>query len=403
MRRPYLNLSLIMLTYVSVATAAVAAPALWEQLVPRKSVPADPNQEYTLAQSNGPWLVMATSFTGEEGKAQAHELVLELRKKYHVPAYYYGMEFELEDVNPGRGIDQYGAPIKRRYNRGESVVEHAVLVGEFPSIDDPEAQKVLQQIKHIAPEALKIDEGEETAQSMALVREIQNQVRAKVNPNQARGPMGHAFLTRNPMLPKEYFVPQGVDPEVAKWNEPVEYSLMKCPGKYSIRVATFRGRVTFETYNEKQNQKPRKSKKKKMDPLEEAAYNAHAMTVALRAKGWEAYEFHDRHESYVSIGSFDSGQQLADGRIELNDREAQIIANTFGAATPNNVFERPAPQDIQEEELRKQHFNRLFSQGRGEVFEGLHPKRFIGLPLDIIPEPVNVPRKSISGAYARSN
>jgi hypothetical protein len=127
------------------------------------------------------------------------------------------------------------------------------------------------------------------------------------------------------------------------------------------------------------------------------------MTVALRAKGWEAYEFHDRHESYVSIGSFDSGQQLADGRIELNDREAQIIANTFGAATPNNVFERPAPQDIQEEELRKQHFNRLFSQGRGEVFEGLHPKRFIGLPLDIIPEPVNVPRKSISGAYARSN
>ena len=238
-------------------------------------------------------------------------------------------------------------------------------------------------------------------QSMALVREIQNQVREKVNPQQKRGPMGHAFLTRNPMLPREYFVPQGVDAEVAKWNEGVEHSLMKCPGKYSIRVATFRGRVTFETYSEKLDQKPRKSKKK-MDPLEEAAHNAHEMTVALRAKGWEAYEFHDRQESYVTVGSFDDGTQLPDGRIELNGREAQIIANTFGAATPNNVFERPAAQDIQAEELRKQQFSKLFAQ-RGEAFDGLHPKRFIGLPLDIIPEPVNVPRKSISSTYARSN
>jgi hypothetical protein len=381
-------------------TALLAAPSIFEQLTPRKSVPADPNQQYKLTQSNGPWLVMATSFTGEEGKAQAHKLVHELRSKYHLPAFYYGMEFELEDLNPGRGIDEYGGPIKRRYNRKE-VEEHAVLVGEFPAIDDPEAQKVLQQIKSVTPNTLKVDDGEDTAQSMALVREIQNQVREKANPKQVRGPMGHAFLTRNPMLPKEYFVPQGVDAEVAKWNEGVEHSLMKCPGKYSIRVATFRGRVTFESYEAKKNQKQKKSKKK-MDPLEEAAYNAHEMTIALRAKGWEAYEFHDRQESYVTVGSFDNGTQLADGRIELADHEAQIIAATFGAATPNNVFERPAAQDKQLEELQKQRFNNLFSQ-RGEAFDGLHPKRFIGLPFDIIPEPVNVPRKSISSTYARSN
>ena len=127
--------SLFALTFCSVSSALFAAPPLWEQLAPRKSVAADPNQEYKLSETNGPWLVMATSFTGEEGKAQAHELVLELRSKYHLPAYYYGMDFELEDLNPGRGIDEYGGPIKRRYNRGE-VQEHAVLVGEFPAIDD---------------------------------------------------------------------------------------------------------------------------------------------------------------------------------------------------------------------------------------------------------------------------
>lgn len=379
--------------------AAVAAPQLWEQLIPRKAVSADPNQDYTLTEQNGPWLVMATSFTGEEGKAQAEELVLELRRKYNLPAYYYGMEFDMGDMNPGRGIDEYGAPIKRRYNR-EEVVEHAVLVGEFPAVDDPEAQKLLKQIKQITPEALKVAEGEDTAQSMALVREIQNRARERINPQQKRGPMGHAFLTRNPILPREYFVPKGIDPEVAKWNEGVEYSLMKCPAKYSIRVATFRGRTTFETFDTKHNEKRRKSKKK-LDPLEEAAINAHKLTVALRAKGWEAYEFHDRQESYVTVGSFDTGNQLPDGRIELNDREAQIIANTFGAATPNNIFERPAPQDIQEEERRKQQFNRLFAQ-RGETFDGLHPKRFVGLPFDIIPEPVVVPKKSISAAYARN-
>lgn len=387
----------LMLTGTSVL---LAAPPLWEQLTPRKSVAADPNQEYKLNETNGPWLVMATSFTGEEGKAQAHELVHELRSKFHMPAFYYAMEFEVDDLSPGRGIDEYGGPIKRRYNRGD-VVEHAVLVGEFPSIDAPEAQKLLREVKSITPVALKIEEGEDSAQSMALVREIQNQVRAKANPKQQRGPMGHAFLTRNPILPKEYFVPQGVDPEVAKWNEGVEYSLLKCPGKYSIRVATFRGRVTFESYEAKKNKKQSQSQKKR-DPLEEAAYNANQMTIALRAKGWEAYQFHDRQESYVTVGSFDNGQQLADGRIELSDREAQIIAATFGAATPNNVFERPAAQDMQLEELQKQRFSNLFAQ-RGEAFDGLHPKRFIGLPLDIIPEPVNVPRKSISSTYARSN
>ena len=384
----------------TVAPVALAAPPLWEQLIPRKQVAADPNQEYVLGETNGPWLVMASSFSGEQGETQARDLVLELRGKYHLPAYYYGMTFEMEDANPGRGIDDNGAPVKRKYNRGDSVVEHAVLVGEFPAIDDAEAQELLKQIKQITPDTLKIEKGEENTQSLAGIREFQNLVREKINPNKKRGPMGHAFLTRNPLLPKEYFVPQGVEAEIAKWNEGLEYSLMKCPGKYSIRVATFRGRVMFQTGEEKLSTQTRKAQER--DPLVEAAKNAHLLAAALREKGWEAYEFHDRHESYVTVGSFDEGQQFEDGRVALNSREAQTIVNTFGAATPNNVFERPADQDKQLEELQKQRFSNLFSQGRGEAFAGLHPKRFVGLPFDIIPEPVYVPKKSISSTYARN-
>lgn len=377
-----------------------AAPPLWQQLVPRKQVEADPQQDYALSENQGPWLVMAASFSGETGKAQAQELILELRSKFQLPAYYYGMKFEMDDINPGRGIDTYGAPIKRRYNRGERVVEHAVLVGEFPAVDDPEAQELLESIKHLAPKVLTDSDFDDTNQSLASVRQFHESLRNKLHPNRKRGPMGHAFLTRNPLLPKEYFVPQGVEPQVAKWNEGLDYNLMKCPGKYSIRVATFRGKVSLISNSTKEEKPKRKSSDS--IPLATEAENAHKLTLALREKGWEAYEFHDRVESYVTVGSFEEGQRLADGRIALTSREAQIIINTFGAATPNNVFERPAPQDRELENLQKQRFNNLFSQGYGKTATGFHPKRCVGLPLDIIPEPVSVPRKSISAAYARN-
>lgn len=403
--------SLVLLSTV-IDTHALAAPPLWDQLRPRQASTTAVGQNHTLTQTNGPWLIMAASFTGEEGKSQAEELVTELRSKYHLPAFYYGMTFEMEDINPGRGVDNYGGPIKRRYNRGDSVVEHAVLVGEFQTIDDSEAQKVLKQIKQITPEALKVDDGEETAQSLAGIREIQNMIRQKVNPANKRGPMGDAFLTRNPMLPREYFVPQGVDPEVAKWNEGLEYSLLKNTGKYSIRVATFRGRSSFEMIG--QNSKKESTKKKKVkDPLAEAAQNAHVMAVALRQKGWEAYEFHDRQESYVTVGSFDTGEQLADGRIALTNQEAQTIVRTFGAHTPNASLEKPAydklgvkpekARQIEQNQQRiRQQFANNFSSEHMELTNELHPKRFVGLPFDIIPEPVVVPKRSISSTYVRN-
>ena len=124
--------------------------------------------------------------------------------------------------------------------------------------------------------------------------------------------------------------------------------------------------------------------------------------MALRKKGWEAYEFHDREESYVAVGSFDDGRQLADGRVVINNRDAQIIIDTFGAMNPNNVFNRPAAEDLQLEKQKKQQFLNSFAKQQGAVAQGFHPKRFVGLPFDIHPEAVPVPRRSVSAAYARN-
>ena len=173
---------------------------------------------------------------------------------------------------------------------------------------------------------------------------------------------------------------------------------MKCPGKYSVRVATFKGRTSLKaTEEELTNRQTRKASED--DPLVVAGKNAHLLTIALREKGWEAYEFHDRYESYVAIGSFDQGETLADGRIVLSSRDAQIIYNTFGATSPDNAFNRPALQDTILEEQRKQQFMTMFQNNMGQVAQGFHPKRFVGIPMDIHPQPVRVPRKSISSVY----
>lgn len=380
---------------------AEAAEPLWQKLAPRKQVAADPEADYTLAAEQGPWLVLAATFSGDAGESQARELALELRRDFQLPAWHYGMTFQIGESNPGRGIDGNGAPIKRRYRRGAQVEEHAVLVGEFPSIEDPEAQKLLKRIKTLTPASLATEAGEETTQSLAGLRKFHQYLHKQMGDGEQTGPMSHAFLTRNPLLPREYFMPQGVDEEIAKWNEGLDYSLMKCPGKYSIRVATFRGRTTLASREDELPELGTR-KAKDDDPLVVAGRNAHLLTVALREKGWDAYEFHDRHESYVAVGSFDEAETLPTGQLIVPGRDAQIIIQTFGASTPGNIFEQVTPEMQQREDLQKQRFNNLFAGQRGEVAQGFHPKRFVGMPFDIVPQAVAVPRRSLSSAYARN-
>ncbi|MCG8449631.1 MAG: hypothetical protein MI725_08635 [Pirellulales bacterium] len=402
MQRTLLALFVVGMMLTTVPTdqqSALGANRIFSQLVPRKKIESNPQVEYSLTKEHGPWLVMATSFSGLDGEAEARQLVWELRSKNNLPAYYYGMSFQLGEENPGRGIDAYGGRIKRRYQRGEEVVQHAVLVGDFSSLNDPAAQQMLKRIKRLRPEALSPQEGKSTSQSLAAVRHFQNLLKEKMGASTRKGPMGHAFLTRNPLLPKEYFVPQGVDKEVAKWNKGLEYSLIKCPGNFSMRVATFRGRSSLKAANSRNGQD---LADKPSNALVTAAENAHFLTTALREKGWEAYEFHDRQESYVTVGSFQDGVVRPNGQIVLQHPDAKTIVNTFGARTPHNIFNQPAQQDLLLEQRQKARFQQLFSENQGQFAQGLHPKRFVGLPFDIDPKPVRVPRQSISSVYARN-
>ncbi len=352
------------------ASPANAAPP-WEKLMVLKRVEADPDKDYALSKENGPWMIMACSFSGEGADEQAHELVLELRKRYKLPAYSHKVRFDFGKQAPGRGLDPTGAPVRMRYKGGSELSETAVLVGEYPAVDDPEAQKILQKLKASRPECLALEDGRATNRSLAGWRWLQERVRQQSRSSDSvkkDGPMRHAFVTTNPLLPKGYFVTNGVDDLVLRMNKGVKHGLLDCPGKYTVQVAHFTGRITIE---QDEIKKVKNGARIKDSLLAKAAEKAHRLTESLRMKGYEAYEFHDRHASIVTVGSFQSvgtpSAHLA-GRTEINP-DVHTIMKTFAAK------QTAAP---------------------GMPAGAMQPKTLAGIPFDIQPIPVQVPRRSIA-------
>ena len=197
-------------------------------------------------------------------------------------------------------------------------------------------------------------------------------------------------------------------------NQGVEHSLLDCPGRFTVQVATFRGKSVLQP-----NGQPPKEPggigwlwgKKNAEPLVEAAENAHLLTEDLRKHGYDAYEFHDRTESLVAIGSFDHvGERLANGQLAPTP-EVQRIIQTFGAAydTPADPLTGDDIRHQRRAEAMKDQFTQMLSSHDVEVAQNMNPKhvkimqgkkveRII--PFDIYPHTIDVPRRSVSGAYS---
>ncbi len=186
--------------------SATAAP--WD-LISFKHIDADPTKSYAVSESDGPWMIMVTTFHGDKAEAQAQQLVLELRKQFKMRSYTHGRTYDYNEKGmPGRGVDRYGVPKKMEYMHAEKFDEVAVLVGDFHSVDDPEAQKDLAIIKHADPACLK-PEAPPTANSpLADLRRWGQQTFG--TDKKKTGPLANAFITTNPLLPREYFVGRGV-------------------------------------------------------------------------------------------------------------------------------------------------------------------------------------------------
>lgn len=279
-------------------------------------VEADPKKDYFLRDSDGNWFAMAAKFSDEKAAYRTKKLAYELRKAYKMEAFVFKFD-------PSRNLDAFSAEIdsaKNFHYQTAQSVEYAVLVGGYPLGDDLELQKTLERLRRCQPKSLEDDPA-----SKALVQKFQEMAR-KNQKYAGYGPMGGAFAVPNPLLPKEFFNQKGiVDSYVEKLNSDGKYSLLNNDKLYTVRVATFSGDVAM--YKNTQGPKTDEMKSR----LRYAGVRAAALCDALRGAGVEAWEFHDRDCSFVTIGSFDSyGVEQANGQIELNPKIAKIMEQYGG-------------------------------------------------------------------------
>lgn len=358
------GISLAMVTGLLLTTSTLCAENPFDYLFfPFQKVDADPEKRYAVTQDQGPWMVMATSFRGPGAEKQAHNLIIELRKEFKLEAFMHRRSYDFSNKVEGRGIDKYGKPKQMVYSRNVQFDEIAVLVGNFESLQSDDAQQLLKKIKTMHPRTLGPEPNAGTTQVYAGLRSLQRKLNLSAD---KKGPMGRAFIIRNPNLPAEYFTQKSVEPFVERLNSGVAHSLLKNPGKYSVQVATFRGKVVYDI------EKDYDADAAVSNSLVKAAEDAHKLVTALRKQGIEAYEYHDRHESVVCVGSFQSlGMRQIDGKINLEPRVAAVM-KAYGAQRVQ------IPNSTQ---------------------FGLRPKTLGGIQFDIQPRPIHVPKKSIGSSY----
>ena len=269
-------------------------------------------------------------------------LANEIRQTMHLPAFI--MEHRREESPVIGATAQLVKELDGTTTRYRAWREYAnpvqgtalaVLVGEFASSEDPKIKSVLERVRTAHPAALS--GGEQAAvksdDTSWLVQKYRSLLwlRTDRQSNQSKGPMGAAFLTRNPLLPDEFFQGPKIDEFVERLNRQVSYSLLECPGRFTVRVASFRGNATTSLIGGtlRDDESPEVS-----NALDVAAEQANRLTLALRKKGVEAYQFHDRYGSYVTIGSFDQlGEEVRGGGFQYNPEMIQIMRKYCGYET----------------------------------------------------------------------
>jgi hypothetical protein len=254
---------------------------------------------YKLTKDHGPWMIMVASFhtppdgyVSKEGltpEEAADALVYELRKK-GFPAYVYKRE-QVVEKGTLRGRSSKIKKVKYTSDHGG----FTVIAGNFKSAESKNAKKALKWIKKYQPKFLS-----EVDKSSNDVIKLKSGGILKRTPGR-KTPLSRAFLTINPMLtPAEVQVTKD-RPLLLKLNSGSEYSLLKNRGKFTVTVASFRGTSKTKIGNKKS-----KNPFKVSNSLDKAGLKAWELVKTLRANNVDAYVFHDKYKSIVTVGSFDS-------------------------------------------------------------------------------------------------
>ena len=358
-------------------STASADPAFLSMF--RKKLPTGNAETLALQPEHGPWLILAATLSGETGEAQAVQLANEFRTQFKLPAFVLKKKFDDNAVlgatqTTVTEIDgtQTNYRAWKQYANPHQEVVYAVLVGEFSSTEDPRIKSILNKIQFAKPASLSETDASASADPSWLVQKYRSVIRSRNSRQANKGPMAAAFVTKNPMLPDDFFQGPAVDNFVEKLNKRVDYSLLDCPGRFTVRVASFYGKAGSDMLNHRLDDSDEIS-----DALDHAALQANKLTTALRKRGVEAYEFHDRFGSYVMIGCFDQlGTEFEGGEFVYDAKITEVLNEYCGYREIQGQDPRTGAR------ITKSSINSIEN-----------------IPFDLEGKPMAVPKKSVSKLY----
>jgi hypothetical protein len=271
-------------------------------------VEADPNKEYVITPEAGVWMVLAGSYRGPDAKNLAHQLVLQLRSRDNLPAYVFNFSEEKK-----RQQQEYNDALRRRAPDMPLKVihiedEYGVLVGGYK--DSEAAHEAMVNVRKLKAPELKLSNGLSPYDKVFQYNPETKQPEAR-----SVNPLSKAFVTRNPTVPLEKRDPNAFDPFWKELNANETYSLLENKHTWTLVVKEFEGVSVIQT------RPPSSSSSflemlgmgdKGGEALNAAALNAHNLAKALRDSRLlhdmklDAYVFHTRRSSLVTIGGFDS-------------------------------------------------------------------------------------------------
>ena len=311
----------------------------WSPCHAAPRVEADPSKDYRITPEVGPWVICAASYTGPSAAVLAKQLVLQIRQRDNLPAYYFDRG-EKERREQEEYLNQFrqraGPDVRLRKVRIPD--QYAVLIGGYPDMDS--ARRALNTVKRLKPPELKLGPNQTT-----MDRTIDPQTGRILEVN----PFATAFVARNPSLPP---TPQSQnkpdDPFLKELNAGVEYSLLQCNRPYTLAVKEYHGISVIQPRSGASAFLDKIGLGRKTETLSASALQAHELARVLREHlHLEAYVLHTRRSSIVTVGGFDG---LDDP--ELQRMQRQLASLSLQPGTPGGsmdvlqLFSPPIPMRV---------------------------------------------------------
>ena len=329
-------------------------------------VAPETTNKYPLTEREGPWLIHIGSFRGDQSLDYAHRLAEETRTKHRLLTFIYSMN-EVDAVKDREELKQSqmkivgtdkvpGTEEHQKFKTVRVIKEYSVFVGNYPDME--KARLETEDVKGFEPptsipsygldlfnESNATDRADQQGSEVGSwfkLRTTRSDSK-KVLSKKLGNPYRQAFVVRNPFLTKAAAVVSAqsqqpkttFDPAWRELNAKEKYSIFTCPKPWTIVVANFAPpTIVQSSLNGNVLQAGGTLPPAELGKaLERAAETARQMAELLRdgGKGYDAYVFHTRQYSLVTVGAFDD-------RYDPKMEQAWTILKNFSEGQTTGAF-----------------------------------------------------------------